>query len=104
MQISSPNTHATKITSTKQCACRNPWITTVRLLPHTALTQPSLGGKCVCREEGGVRNGNAWSSGMLAQILHHLIFHTEIISDFNQVAQAKPKVKASVLPGFSAQT
>lgn len=32
---------------------------------------------------------------------HHLIFHTEIISDFNQVAQAKPKVKASVLPGFS---
>lgn len=31
--------------------------------------QPALGGRCVRREQGGVRNGDTWSPGMLGQAL-----------------------------------
>lgn len=67
--------------------------------------QPALGGRCVCREAGGVRNGGAWSSGMLGQALQAFDTaywdHTRFLPMWHQTS---PEIKASMSPGFSAQT
>lgn len=65
MQISSLNTHAKIIPHQVACARGTQ---AGRILATHSPAQPSVGGRGVCRE-GGVRKGDAQSSGMLGQVL-----------------------------------
>lgn len=51
--------------------------------------QPALGGRCVCREAGGVRNGGHGVLECWVKHFRHLIPHTEIMPDFSHVAPNK---------------
>lgn len=65
--------------------------------------QPALGGRCVCREAGGVRNGGAWSSGMLGQALQAFDTaywdHTRFLPcGIKQVLKLKPQCHLGLVP------